>query len=115
MSGTSGLRTRVSPLIVGLAAIAVLVVGSAGYLVLRPHRRNVSVVATLPPPTIRNGSLSPRRQSRRHPLSFERPRARPLRRRRPHRPPKPRDLQRLLPPNRRCARSRARPSRHARC
>ena len=45
MSGTSGLRARVSPLIVGLAAIAVLVVGTAGYLLSRPHRRNVSALA----------------------------------------------------------------------
>ena len=42
MSETGGLRTRFSPIIVGLAAIAVLVLGTEGYLLLRPHRRAVS-------------------------------------------------------------------------
>jgi len=42
MSETSGLKTRFSPIIVGLAAIAVLVLGTEGYLLLRPHERNVS-------------------------------------------------------------------------
>jgi hypothetical protein len=41
MLETSGLRTRVSPLIVVLAAIAVMVVGTAGYLLVRPHPRRV--------------------------------------------------------------------------
>jgi len=49
MSGTSGLRTRVSPLIVALAGIAVAVLGAEGYLLFRPHRRNTpAAVAPAP-------------------------------------------------------------------
>ena len=47
MSGTTAPRTRVSPIIVGLTAIAVLVMGTGGYLLLRPHPRHVPAVAAL--------------------------------------------------------------------
>ncbi len=50
MSRTSGLRTRVSPLIVALAAIAVAAMGTAGYLLVRPRPRKVLAAISGAPP-----------------------------------------------------------------
>ena len=50
MSTTSGLGTRVSPLIVALAAIAVAVMGTAGYLLVRPRRPKVVAAISVAPP-----------------------------------------------------------------
>ena len=45
MSGTRGSGAN-QPIVVGLAAIAVALVGMAGYLLVRPHRRHVFAVET---------------------------------------------------------------------
>jgi hypothetical protein len=50
MSGTSGLKSRVSPLIVGLAAIAITLVVAEGYLLFRPHSPKASAVVTAASP-----------------------------------------------------------------
>ena len=50
MSRTSGLGTRVSPVIVTLAAIAVAVMGAAGYLLVRPHPPKVFAAISAAPP-----------------------------------------------------------------
>src|SRR3954468_19739078 len=51
MVGTSGLkRSRVSPLIVSLAAIAIALVVTEGYLLFRPHPpKTTAVVASVSP------------------------------------------------------------------
>jgi hypothetical protein len=50
MSRTSGLGTRVSPLIVALAAIAAAVMGTAGYLLVRPRPPKVLAAISAAPP-----------------------------------------------------------------
>ena len=92
MSETSGLRTRVSPIIVGLAAIAVRCWGRratcssvpTGATCRRPKRQC--------PRPIPNGDLGPRPLPPRRPFNRFRPRAPPSRPRRPRRLPKRRNL-----------------------
>jgi hypothetical protein len=45
----SGLMTRISPLLLGVAGIGLALIGAEGYLLFRPHRRPAPAVVETPP------------------------------------------------------------------